>query len=434
MKISYNKKQVKSKKYLHNFRYREDVLKKIFRNIQFGIIIYHLENIKDDRTLRLVSANPRTEKFLGIKIEDIVGKTIDENFPNLREQKIPQKFTQVIKTQKPANLEDVIYKDNRIEGAYAVKVFPLPDQHVGVCFEDITEKKKIEIKLKQSEETLKFLVDATFEGISITKKGTIMMVNKALVKMFGYSSKKELIGQFGPNFFNKEYQPEIARRAVKNIPGNYEAIGKRKDGSEFPLEVEVKTMPYKGEMVRVAAIRDITERKKSEQKIFDLYRNLAVTNTKISILRDMDQTKFSKSEKQFFKFIVKTAQKLSDAHFCLLYKYQKHKQKFKLIAKKIRKKNLNKIRTIKLKDYPFIQKVIDSKLRFQGNTSDYDLKDLNYNRKIKGFVILPIKNKVIHSVLILGYTKKDHITTQELSFYDLFCNHISFILNQSHQK
>ena len=46
----------------------------IVKNIQVGIYIYHLENIDDDRSLRMVAANPASERLTGVKEYDVVGK------------------------------------------------------------------------------------------------------------------------------------------------------------------------------------------------------------------------------------------------------------------------------------------------------------------------------------------------------------------------
>lgn len=116
----------------------------IAENIQLGIYVYHLENIKDDRTLRLTYANPATEKMTGIKTQNIIGKTLDENFPALRALNIPQRYAEVVRTQEQKNFEDVYYDDDRIsQSFFSVKAFPLPNNYLGIAFENITESKLI---------------------------------------------------------------------------------------------------------------------------------------------------------------------------------------------------------------------------------------------------------------------------------------------------
>ncbi|MFN8256054.1 MAG: PAS domain S-box protein [Bacteroidales bacterium] len=134
---------------LHNSRL-------ITENVPNGIHLYHLENIEDDRTLRMVYANPAVKELTGVGPEDIIGKTIDENFPGLRDMGIPGRYAEVVRNNRAESFEDVIYGDNRIPLAiFSVKAFPLPGNHVCVTFENITERKRVENALRRSDEKLR---------------------------------------------------------------------------------------------------------------------------------------------------------------------------------------------------------------------------------------------------------------------------------------
>jgi PAS domain S-box-containing protein len=123
----------------------DELTKDIVNNIQVGLHIYQLEDINDDRSLRMVYANKASEMYTGINPEAIIGKTLDDNFPGLREKDVPQKYADVVRSQKAVVLENVQYGDTRIsESWFAVKVFPLPKNCVGVSFENITDKKGAE--------------------------------------------------------------------------------------------------------------------------------------------------------------------------------------------------------------------------------------------------------------------------------------------------
>ena len=120
----------------------------IVNNTQLGIYIYKLESLDDDRTLTMIAANPASEKLTGVPVTEVIGKTLDENFPGLREKGIPQKYAEVVRTQNPIEIENIYYGDNRVvEAAYSVKAFPLPNMQVGVSFENIMGRKKMENEL-----------------------------------------------------------------------------------------------------------------------------------------------------------------------------------------------------------------------------------------------------------------------------------------------
>lgn len=128
----------------------------IFDNIQIGLHIYRLEDLNDDRTLRMINANPASAALTGIKVADVIGKTLDESFPLLRNLGIPQRYAEIVRKGDSRVFEDVFYADNRIAGDYfSVKAFSLPDNHLGVAFENITRQKLAQKKIEESESRLR---------------------------------------------------------------------------------------------------------------------------------------------------------------------------------------------------------------------------------------------------------------------------------------
>jgi PAS domain S-box-containing protein len=129
---------------------------------------------------------------------------------------------------------------------------------------DITQRKQFEQSLQESEERFRRLSEATDEGILIHDHGMIIDANQALAKMFGYETD-ELIGRSG----FKLLVPESRDIALKQIQAAYvepyEVVGLSKDGSQFPVEIQAKLIPYQNRLVRVVAIRDISRRQQIEK-------------------------------------------------------------------------------------------------------------------------------------------------------------------------
>ena len=71
----------------------------IFTNIRTGLHIYHLEDLDDDRSLRMIGSNPAAERLTGLHAKDLLGNTLDENFPGLREKGIPEAYAEVVRTK-----------------------------------------------------------------------------------------------------------------------------------------------------------------------------------------------------------------------------------------------------------------------------------------------------------------------------------------------
>ncbi|MHC4973842.1 MAG: PAS domain-containing protein [Planctomycetota bacterium] len=117
----------------------------IARNMQIGLLVYRLEDLADDRSLRIRVVNAEAEKLLGVPKEDVLGQTLDEAFPGLRAAGVPQLFAEVVRTGRTREVRDFQYGDDRVlTNAWSFKAFPLPDQCVGVVFESITDRKRID--------------------------------------------------------------------------------------------------------------------------------------------------------------------------------------------------------------------------------------------------------------------------------------------------
>ena len=111
----------------------------IARHMRIGLMVYCLEDLADDRTLRIRIANPQAEKLLGVAEAEIAGRLIDEAFPYLRDQGVPQLFADVLRTGEAKDVRNFEYGDDRVsEGGWAFRAFPLPDQCVGVLFERLS--------------------------------------------------------------------------------------------------------------------------------------------------------------------------------------------------------------------------------------------------------------------------------------------------------
>jgi PAS domain S-box-containing protein len=129
---------------------------------------------------------------------------------------------------------------------------------------EITQQVQIETALRDSEARLRRLSAATFEGIIIHIQGKIIDVNQALVKMSGYS-EEELMGK---NAFDFLTQPskEVALKMIEvGDETPYEVELLKKDGTICAVEIQGKEILNSVEGGRVAAVRDISDRRRSQE-------------------------------------------------------------------------------------------------------------------------------------------------------------------------
>jgi len=143
---------------------------------------------------------------------------------------------------------------------------------------DITQRKQTEEALRESEEKYRHLSEGTFEAVVLHENGKIIEANKQFYEMFDY--KPEELAE--KNVVLLTATPDSVKFIEQQISsgnqGPYEVGGMKRDGTAFPVEVRAKAMKYKGKMARIAAIRDLTERKQAEEalkKSEERYRAIA---------------------------------------------------------------------------------------------------------------------------------------------------------------
>jgi PAS domain S-box-containing protein len=141
---------------------------------------------------------------------------------------------------------------------------------------NVSERKRRELALRDSEERLRAIMESTVEGIiSIDDEGFVEMCNPAAEALFGYASS-ELLGRnveiLIPEPHGSRHNGYIERYLSTGEArivgvGAREMEGQRKDGSVFPLELSVSEMLQGGRQKFVGIVRDLTERRRAEQEL-----------------------------------------------------------------------------------------------------------------------------------------------------------------------
>lgn len=130
------------------------------------------------------------------------------------------------------------------------------------------------VERAQSEKRFRGLLEAAPDGMVIVDpKGTIVMVNAQMEQLFGYS-REEVIGQhvemLVPLRFKDVHPFHRAQYGKDPRPrpmgADLELYARHKDGMEFPVEISLSPMESEEESLIIAAIRDITDRKRAEEK------------------------------------------------------------------------------------------------------------------------------------------------------------------------
>ncbi|MDD4201893.1 MAG: PAS domain S-box protein [Candidatus Omnitrophica bacterium] len=155
---------------------------------------------------------------------------------------------------------------------------------------DITERKKAEQELKDSEDNYRNLFESSMDAIMVINAGNdnrYIKGNKQAIKMFNCKDEKEFLS-FSPITFSPKLQPdgressdkarEMIRTAIEKGSHFFEWTHKRVTGEEFPASVLLSRVETKGQIFVLATLRDLTERKKIEkvlQQNIDRFQGIA---------------------------------------------------------------------------------------------------------------------------------------------------------------
>ncbi len=141
---------------------------------------------------------------------------------------------------------------------------------------EVAERKKTEEALRESEEKFRVLYESTVDAVMLLDKNGFFDCNSATLKMFGFSSRDEFVTKH-PGELSPPTQPggESSRTAAnKRIETAFEKgenyfewIHKHADGTLFPVTVRLSRVKLKDKVFLQALVRDITERKKTEEKL-----------------------------------------------------------------------------------------------------------------------------------------------------------------------
>jgi diguanylate cyclase (GGDEF)-like protein/PAS domain S-box-containing protein len=138
---------------------------------------------------------------------------------------------------------------------------------VGSQVGEFVERKRAEIALQESENRMRAVLDNVSDGLAtIDHRGIIESCNPAVVRLFGYP-EEELVGEPAGVLIGTSsrgaFDNYLQRRLKVDLPvtGMHETMGKRKNGSLFPLEFVVNSMQIGARHLFIATLRDISERK-----------------------------------------------------------------------------------------------------------------------------------------------------------------------------
>ncbi|WP_049975982.1 PAS domain S-box protein [Azospirillum sp. B506] len=235
------------------------------------------------------SFNPAAERIFGYARAEVVGRNIKMLMPEPYQSEHDGYLAAYKATNKPKIIgigREVLGR--RKDGS----IFPM-DLAVGESrlrgsrlfagiVRDITERKATEQRLRDSETGTRAILETTVDGIiTIDGCGTVLSANTAAERIFGYRAA-EMVGhnvnRLMPEPYHSAHDGYLARflaTGERRIIGiGREVEGRRKDGSTFPMDLAVGEAQVSGQRIFTGVVRDITERKRTEENLRQSEENL----------------------------------------------------------------------------------------------------------------------------------------------------------------
>jgi len=206
--------------------------------------------------------------------ENLTGKKILDVFPASREYGLFDVLQRVWKTGMPEHHPVTIYDGERIVGWRENYVYKLSSGEIVALYEDVTEKKQMEILLRESEILFRSIFETSPDPINLNnlEDGKFMFVNDKFLELTGFSMQ-EIIGRTALeiNLWNDPRRRVQFFAQIENMSqvSDFEAEFRRKDGTILTSLSSAQSLIYQNKPHVLVVSRDITELKKTQQALQD---------------------------------------------------------------------------------------------------------------------------------------------------------------------
>ena len=244
---------------------------------------YQLTGLMDPEG-RLLMGNKTALDFAGVSAEEVVGKYFWETPWWTHSPEMQRRLREAI--ERALVGEFVRFESTHVSAAGETRhidfcITPVFDDSGSIIYlvpegYDITERKRAEKALQESERKFRSVFESARDAITLTDHNSFVDCNAAALTMFGYDSREEFC-QHHPSDVSPTLQPdgrpsrekanELIATGIQGQGKVFEWMHRRVDGTDFPTEILLSPMKWEGRDVVQAVIRDISERKAAEEAL-----------------------------------------------------------------------------------------------------------------------------------------------------------------------
>jgi len=255
----------------------EQKFRAIFDNINDAVGLHKIDH---GRIGKFIEVNRRACEMFGYDLSEFQKMNPEDMIPEDNREQVATLFQQLL-SKGYARAET--YNRTKSGKLIPVEINALIFEMGGENFltavtRDISRQVQDREIIRKSEERYKLLSSLTFEGIILHDKGILHDANQSFYDIFGYSEDELLGKNIISLLIDKESQELIYENIRKKVAKPYEVTGLKKDGTAIPLELEAYNLQNTPGNFRVAAVRNIAERKQAEKTIRETNKQLKELN------------------------------------------------------------------------------------------------------------------------------------------------------------
>jgi len=226
---------------------------------------------------RYILFNTAASNFVGVPIEEVLGKDDKTIFPQQQAEHLQEVGRRVMAENITLTQEETL------DTQFGSRVFlatkgPLCDADgkvIGVfgISRDITQRKQAEIELRESEARFRGLVEQSLAGIYIIQDDRFAYVNPGFAAIFGYQEPMEIIaGKSVADLVSPKDRATVLENLRRRIDGEIRDLhycfeGMRRDGQYIDLEVHGRSFEYLQRPAVIGFILDVSSRKATEDAL-----------------------------------------------------------------------------------------------------------------------------------------------------------------------
>ncbi len=284
----------------------EEAYRNIVESSPMGMHFYEL---RDNDRLVFIGANPAADRLLGVDNQAYIGKTIEEAFPPLLQTEVPEMYRQAARQGILWETEQISYEDNQIIGAFEVRAFQISPNKMAAVFTEITNRKKIEKALEDSEQSYRLIAENVADVIwTMDMNFRFTFISPSIFQLRGYTVEEAMQQSIEETVLPESLSKLMALVNQKLMliesgddegwsPVTFEAEQYCKDGTKTWSRNNARFLPGpNGEPVSILGVtRNITERKLAEdalKKSEIRYRTLFEKSTDAIFIVDRDTGRY----------------------------------------------------------------------------------------------------------------------------------------------